>query len=121
MVRDMDLVRAILLAAEQLVPGERPDSVSSIPGYDQLIFAGHVELLKEAGFVEAAVARASGVGAVEARVDRLTWEGHDFLDAIRSDTVWAKTKSTIASTLGSASLEVVKAVAVSIALKSLGL
>jgi len=25
----------------------------------------------------------------------LTWEGHDYLDKIRSDTVWNKTKSVI--------------------------
>lgn len=28
-------------------------------------------------------------------VGRLTWEGHDFLDKIRSETVWNKTKETI--------------------------
>ena len=117
-VRDMDVVRSILLEVESLDPGEAGNSLSSLPGLDEFTFAGHVELLKEAGFVEAAVARASGVGAVAARADRLTWQGHDFLDAIRSDTVWSKTKSTIAATVGSASLEVVKAVAVSIAMRA---
>jgi len=55
---------------------------------------------------------------VAARADRLTWQGYDFLDAVRSDAVWSKTKSTIAATVGSASLEVVKAVAVSIAMRA---
>lgn len=118
MVRDMDIVRSILLEVERIDPGEGPSEVSSLPGVDELVFAGHVELLKEAGFVEAAVARANGVGAVAARADRLTWQGHDFLDAIRSDSVWSKTKSTVAATVGSASLEVVKAVAVSIAMRA---
>lgn len=26
---------------------------------------------------------------------RLTWEGHEFLDKIREDTIWNKTKDTI--------------------------
>lgn len=118
MVRDMDVVRSILLEVESIAPGEARGGVSSLAGCDELTFAGHIELLKEVGFVEAAVARANGVGAVAARVERLTWQGHDFLDAIRSDSVWSKTKSTIAATVGSASLEVVKAVAVSIAMKA---
>lgn len=28
-------------------------------------------------------------------VSSLTWEGHDYLDKIRSETVWNKTKSII--------------------------
>lgn len=37
-----------------------------------------------------------GTGEIEDfGVGRLTWEGHDFLDKVRSDTVWNKTKETI--------------------------
>jgi hypothetical protein len=94
----------------------------SAPGYDDKTVACHVELLQEAGFIEAAVARSSREGcAVIADVDRLTWEGHDFLDSIRSDTIWSKTKAQLAQVAGSASLQVVKAVAVSLALKQFGL
>ncbi len=39
----------------------------------------------------------------------LTWGGHDFLDAIRNDDVWSKTKSTVQEKVGSATFEVVKA------------
>lgn len=39
----------------------------------------------------------------------LTWEGHEFLDAARSDTVWVKATSTIGQQVGSAGIEVLKA------------
>jgi hypothetical protein len=120
MVRDMDLVRMILLKTEALVPGEGYQ-LAKIAGHDEYTFAAHVELLKEAGFVEGVVGRASGIGPVTARVRRLTWPGHEFLDSIRSDTVWAETKAAITSTVGTAGLEVIKAVASAVSLRMLGL
>jgi len=95
--------------------------VTAIDGYDSITFAHHVELMQEAGLVEATVVRADRVGAIKARVDRLTWKGYDFLDAIRSDAIWSKTKSAVTETVGSASFDVLKAVAVSLAMKALGL
>lgn len=74
-----------------------------------------ITLLAEAGLI---VANAHKQGAL---VQRLTWEGHDFLDAVRSDTVWNKTKEKVTKSVGSASLEVVKAVAEAITRASLGL
>lgn len=42
---------------------------------------------------------------------RLTSQGHDYLDAIRDQGIWAKTKDVVAKTGGSATLEIVKALA----------
>ena len=39
-------------------------------------------------------------------VSRLTWEGHDFLDAIQDDTIWAKPKESVLKPTLSASLDV---------------
>ena len=41
----------------------------------------------------------------------LTARGHDFLDSIRSPSVWGKVKQQLAVVGGSASLEVVKTIA----------
>lgn len=41
---------------------------------------------------------------------RLTWEGHDFLDTIRDDEVWAATKDGVKKA-GGFSLELMKALA----------
>jgi len=120
MTRDNDLVREILQRIE--ASQESPLTIDrlGITSHDRVAIGYHLQLLEEAGYVVANFAY--GDDAVqEAVVDRLTWAGHEFLDAIRSDTVWAKTKSTIAATVGTASLEVVKAAATAIAMKMMGL
>ena len=45
---------------------------------------------------------------------RLTWEGHEFLDKIRSDTIWNKTKDVIAKHGLPMVIDVVKDIATSI-------
>lgn len=52
---------------------------------------------------------------------RLSWPGHEFLNAVRDDTVWVKTKEKIASTVGTASVSVLSQVAGAIARGLLGL
>ncbi|MBS0977434.1 DUF2513 domain-containing protein [Levilactobacillus brevis] len=42
---------------------------------------------------------------------KITYKGHEFLDNIRDDTNWKETKSTIASKMGSASLNIFSSVA----------
>jgi hypothetical protein len=45
---------------------------------------------------------------------RLTWEGHEFLDTIRSDTVWENTKKSFISHGVSMTFDLVKQVAIDI-------
>lgn len=61
----------------------------------------HVQLLADAGLV-------TSVGQY---AYRLTSSGHDFLDAIRSDTVWRKTKDG-ASKIGGATIGMIKDLAI---------
>lgn len=42
----------------------------------------------------------------------ITNEGHDFLEAIRDEGLWQKTKDTVSKTGGNATLEIVKALAI---------
>lgn len=113
----MDLVRTILLAAEDAPPG---GSDLEFEGHDLKTVAYHVDLLEEAGYLVGDNIRSEG-GVVGAGVERLTWEGHEFLDAVRDDTVWRRTKERVSRAVGSASIEVVKAVAEGIAKGQLGL
>lgn len=117
--RDNDLVRDILLRVES-ADGPVELSDLGIDAYAPQEVAYHVELLNEAGYLEAVFAFGDGV-TQDAFISRLTWSGHEFLDAVRDDSTWSRTKSTITDAVGSASLEVVKAVATAVALKSLGL
>jgi hypothetical protein len=58
---------------------------------------------------------------VQVTGDAITYAGHNFLDAVRNDTVWRKTMEKVGSAVGSTSLEIIKSVAESYAKQLLGL
>ena len=109
MRRDMDLVRAILLAVEE---ADRPVRAQEVvpEGYTFAEVVYHVELLKAHGLVDARVTRSKG--AVVAEVLGLTWDGCDFLDAMRDDRVWERAKCAVREAVGSTTMGVVKAACV---------
>src|SRR5581483_6410499 len=120
MIRDMDLVRELLLQIERAGPAGI-DGWVVVDGYDQPTIAYHTKLLKTAGLIDAYILEADGVPPVAARINCLTWAGHDFLDAIKNDTVWNRTKRTIAEKGGGATVEIVKALAVTYAKAHFGI
>ena len=74
-----------------------PGSDVQIDGYDMKTIAYHCALLHDAGLIYDYKAQYAGDGLCFFGVGRLTWEGHELLDKIKSDTVWNKTKETIKS------------------------
>lgn len=94
MKRDMDLVRLILLRIEE-------DYVSTalynlkIDGYDKETIAYHCKILHEAGFVSDYDSQYADNELQRFGVGSLTWEGNEFLDKIRDDSFWGKTKDAI--------------------------
>ncbi len=114
--RDIDRIREILLEAEAVEVDPEEDMYSGFVDYMDKITpkdSYQLTLMKDAGLV---AGRDASLGLF-----RVTNSGHDFLDAVRDDGVWNKTKSKIAHVGGSATLDVVKAVAVSILTTALGL
>ena len=98
MQRDMDLIRKILFVIEgKYVDTWLPGSDVQIDGYDMKTIAYHCALLHDAGLIYDYKAQYAGDGLCFFGVGRLTWEGHELLDKIKSDTVWNKTKETIKS------------------------
>ncbi|WP_262299674.1 DUF2513 domain-containing protein [Microvirga sesbaniae] len=94
MKRDMDLIRNLLLTLESSdrdpnkpMPLSSKDADLELEGYTSEQVDYHVMLLYEAGFI-----RHHGVHEGEVVFSRLSWEGHEFLDAIRDPEVWKKTK-----------------------------
>ncbi|WP_417279242.1 DUF2513 domain-containing protein [Celeribacter sp.] len=68
-----------------------------------------IQLLQQAGFIQVGpISMGSGMPSWGS----VTFEGHDYLDAIRDEGIWSKTKNAVAETGGSASIEIVKALAV---------
>jgi len=67
MQRDVDLVRQILLHVESSDEEALRQQPLAIHGYDLATVARHVELMQEAGLVDAHVMRANGVPPYAAR------------------------------------------------------
>jgi hypothetical protein len=121
MNRDMDLVRKIMFAVEEADPETLRRKLLSIEGYDAATVAYHVKLMQQADLVEAHVVEPDNQPPQFAMVYGLTWAGHDWLDATRNETVWAKTKQWVAEKGGGASFDVLKAIALKVASTHFGL
>ena len=129
MIRDMDLIRSILLDLES----QNADLSDSNFGFDYETTAArigtsheslthHLNLLYEAGFVEGWVKRGKRGAFVETRTQLdhdyivlvmprgLTWSGHEYLETIRDPEIWRKTKAG-ATKIGSFGADVIKELA----------
>lgn len=93
MKRDWDLIRAILIAAEEKAPGEHLQN-HEIADYDHQLVAAHIEMLHNAGYVEATFLRSNTLTAI---LRKTTYAGHDLLDTMRSDSAWAGIKNVAKS------------------------
>ena len=110
MRRDLGLIRELLLRLEAL-PMRMYDAVTITPadprlaveGYTEDDIAYHLSLLQQRGLIEVPASQPM-IGIV---FTGLTWEGHDFLDAVRDPDIWRKTKQS-ADAVGSFSFELVK-------------
>jgi hypothetical protein len=91
----MDIVRLILIRQES---GESPPELAKYPE-DLIVY--NIALMKDAGLVEAAIANDVKGLPRAAAIIRLTWAGHDFLDASRDDTLWRKAKEKVIRPAGS--------------------
>lgn len=118
MKRDLDLMRQIMLAIEQTNEIPAFTGISQIAQVIEsdkyLDIAYNLELLAEAGMIDAKFHNIIGSRIPMVLVKRLTMDGHDFLDNIRSNNIWNKTKSKIADICDSASLDVVAKLATKI-------
>lgn len=105
MQRDMDLIRKLVFAVEE-IETYRDTSDFVIEGQSQEAIAYHLVLMAEANLITATKVTMDHRGPPELRVERLTWAGHDFADVARSDTIWAKVTAGVKSRAGSVSLDV---------------
>jgi Hypothetical protein (DUF2513) len=107
--RYMDLCREILRQIE-----ESPESASptvKVDGHSPEEISYHVKLLGEADLVEVGFADGrfndeEPDGSVRTRFQKvyspvsLTWQGHEFLDAARDDTIWQRGKERVLKVAG---------------------
>ena len=105
MKRDMDLVRGVLLRIEELPFDGRFHDIN-VDGHSEEEINYHVMLLHEAGFIEAM--DLSSTSGICWKPTRLTYSGHEFIDAARSDIVWQKAKAWTLKSTGTLTLEGLK-------------
>lgn len=86
MKRDMDLIRKIAFHIEE-TPAPLISSEFLIEEYDQSQIGYHCDLMHEAGLIKADDLNYVGEFTV-VQIYRLTWSGHEFVDAARNETVW---------------------------------
>ena len=112
MQRDMELIRKILFAIEKEYVDVRLDyNDLKIEEYAFKTVGYHCSILCDAGLVYDYKSHYSENELDYFEVGSLTWEGHEFLDKIRNETVWNKTKEIIANDGLPFVIDVVKKVA----------
>lgn len=91
-----ELIRNLLLAAEDqennssLSQKELDDFIEKFDyTFNELIY--HLKRLEEADYVDITIGNASNQVHVYV-LNYITWNGHQFLDTIRSDKVWVTSK-----------------------------
>ena len=121
MKRDMDLVRQILIEIERSEDGNLDFDAL---GYERQQVYLHIELMEEHGLVDAVVVpvhRGPEHGILSCKVKRLRWDGHDFLDKIRDESVWEQAKRKCLDGTGGLSFELLKDCLIHVAKQKLGI
>jgi hypothetical protein len=115
MKRNWDTIREILILLEEKADEDYALRLSKFPKDRNSEISYHVELLIEAGLIYGEMSKTIGSEVHDFIITRLTWQGHELLDAIKSDTIWNKTKESFISKGLSMTFDLVKSVAVKIA------
>ncbi|MDE0101565.1 MAG: DUF2513 domain-containing protein [Bryobacterales bacterium] len=110
MKRDMNLIREILVEIEDAYNGRNRVQIHSVEGHSGIKVAYHVRLLVDAGYVNAGTINTSD--GTTHLIRGITWEGHEFLDAVRSENVWRRVQKKLKEIGGQASMITVKQLAI---------
>lgn len=118
MKRDFELIRKLLIFFEDKESPKHCE-IPDIEGYDDnTMIKGHLVLLYEAGLLRCEAVRSSSSDRVIYVIPfDLTWEGHEFLDKVRDETVWRKITSMVSSRGGSVAFSVINQLATHFALE----
>ncbi len=107
MKRDWECVRQILLQLEALGDSTSVLCAGQIPGFDEQNVTYQMQLLSEAGLIEADCTSGLG-GSGFGMASRLTWQGHELLDNMRDQGMWNNIRKTIREKGLEVSVEAIK-------------
>jgi len=96
MKRDLELLRKLMFKLEESCEaGKHQIENYSFDSSEEMVKFEHIKLLIDEDFLDCNVTEyKDGNGMVLFK--RITNKGHDFIDSIRSDTVWGKVKGKLA-------------------------
>lgn len=111
MKRDMDLVRKLCLAVQEK-QDLRPQRIT-VEGYDDILVGRHIELLYDAGFLDALSSDILDGVYRRILIRDLSWDGHEFIGSIAKEELWEKLKASLGPTeLATMSLKAIKDAAI---------
>jgi len=113
MKRDLNLVKRLLLLIEEMESESDELKIPSDIDHDVAVY--HLKIMEQAGFIENNIKYADNEPIWI--YSSLTWDGHEFLDAIRNDKVWTKVKNVAAEKGGTIPFEVLKSLAIDLTKK----
>lgn len=123
MKRDLNLFRAILLEIEKMPAGEDWKLEENSPHLysnesEEKAILEHLVLMQDCHLISKAVSKGSS-GYYELYPCNLTNEGYDFLDAVRSSSIWEKIKTAVLDKGVSYSIEAIVLIAKKLAKEQL--
>lgn len=120
MRRDLDLVRKLLL---ELEAKPQPEAVDSLPieGYDDLTIRYHLLLLAQAKLIDYEPTLTKTGRIIQVLAFNPSWQGHEFLDAVRDETIWKTLKLQASERSTSMPFEIVKLLAIEAVKRIFGL
>lgn len=113
---NLDCIRDILIAVESMdysTVWKFDDLVNNLPSYSDSELQYHCQKLTEAGFLDTLSVRTFTSPCEICTIKDLTYNGHQFLANIRSNSNWNKTKE-IAKSVGSESISAIRDIATSV-------
>ena len=111
MKRDMELVRKLLFHLESSKSIKAQLSFP-IDGYDEIQIRYHLLLLAQAKLIDFEPELTKTGRIIRPHVLGLNWNGHEFLDSVRSDKIWRKLLKYAKDKGGALPFDVLKALAV---------
>jgi hypothetical protein len=120
MKRDMELIRELMLAIESQDGDFNYESVKAI-GYDEPQIEYHLDLLIKARLVVGEVHPLQGGFSPIFVVEKLSWDGHEFLDNARNESVWKDTMKQVKEKGGGISIALLTQLLISVTKQHFGL
>ena len=108
--RDLELIRKLLFALEDK-PGPEAVRTIEIDGYDESAIKHHLLLLAQANLIDFEPEQTKTGRIIRVLVFNPSWQGYEFLDSVRDNTVWQKVKDQISTFGTSVPFDIVRSLA----------